>query len=62
MVAEHHFLFRNSVYVWLSPVYVWLFQWNREIFSRSSTILHIYIYITFGEIVFYLHTYLGVKK
>ena len=42
MVAEHHFLFRNSVYVWLSPVYVWLFQWNREIFSRSSTILHIY--------------------
>ena len=31
-----------------------------DFFSRSSTILH--IYITFAEIVFYLDTYLGVNK
>ena len=31
-----------------------------EFFSRSPIILH--IYITFGEIVFYLDTYLRVKK
>ena len=34
------------------------FSGIKEFFSRSSTIL----YITFGEIVFYLDAYLGVKK